>query len=64
MARALSLSLEIVPEDTSMNTLEAWDSLGHLRIVLAIECALGTELTGEQVLSIDGVPDIANLLHS
>ncbi len=63
VAHALTLSLESVPEDALMNTLEAWDSLGHLRIVLEIEDTIGTELTGEQVLSIESIRDIANLLY-
>ena len=63
VAHALHISIEAVHEDTSINTLEAWDSLGHLRIILAIEEATGEELTVEQVLSIESVRDIANLLQ-
>lgn len=62
VAKALALPLESVPEDASMNTLKAWDSLGHLRIVLEIEGAIGTELTVEQVISIESVRDVADLL--
>ena len=63
VARALHISMERVHEDTSINTLEAWDSLGGLRIVLAIEEAMGTELTIDQIVSIESVRDIANLLQ-
>jgi len=63
VARALNISIEGVHEDASMSTLEAWDSLGHLRIVFAIEESMGTELTVEQVLSIENVRDIAKLLQ-
>ena len=45
-----------------MNALDAWDSLGHLRIILEIEAAIGAELTGEQILGIDGLSDIAVIL--
>ena len=64
MAHALSISLDSVAEDASMNSLEAWDSMGHLRIVLEIESSIGSDLSGEQVFGIDGVPDIADLLYT
>ena len=38
--------------------------MGHLRIVFAIEEAIGTELTVEQVLSIESVEDIAEFLQA
>ena len=63
VARALNISVDGVHQDTSINSLDAWDSMGHLRIVLAIEEAMGTELTVEQVLSIESVEDIAGLLQ-
>lgn len=62
VARALRVSLESVDEDASLNTMEALDSLGHLRIILEIAEAIGTELTGEQVSGIDGIRDIARIL--
>lgn len=64
VARALSIPVEGVHHDTSINSLDSWDSMGHLRIVFAIEEAIGTELTVEQVLSIESVEDIAEFLQA
>ena len=63
VARALNISVDGVHQDTSINSLDAWDSMGHLRIVFAIEEAIATELTIEQVLSIESVEDIAGLVQ-
>jgi len=63
VAKALNISVENVHQYTSINALDSWDSMGHLRIVFAIEEAIGTELTVEQILSIESVDDIAGLLQ-
>lgn len=39
IAEALDIELDEVRPDSSSETLEAWDSLGHLRVILAVEAA-------------------------
>ncbi len=62
IASVLEVPEAHVPGDATLDTLEAWDSLGHLRIVQKIEGVIGSELSGEQVVSIDSVQDVARLL--
>ena len=40
IATELEIPVAEVPLDASAETLQAWDSLGHMRIVVAIEGAM------------------------
>lgn len=61
VARALDIQAEIGP-DESIATLPAWTSLGHVRVVLELEEALGRSLATEEVVGIDSVAAVAALL--
>jgi hypothetical protein len=41
IARALEVDISKIHDDSSAETLEAWDSLGHINIVVALDQALG-----------------------
>ena len=64
LAKVLNVQLDTVGDKDSLYTLEMWDSLAHIRIILELEHVLNTELTTEQVLSVENVADIAKLLDS
>jgi acyl carrier protein len=61
VARALDIQAEIGPHE-SIATLPAWTSLGHVRVVLELEEALGRSLATEEVVGIDSVAAVAALL--
>jgi acyl carrier protein len=61
IARALDIQAEIGP-GASIATLPAWTSLGHVRVVLELEEALGRSLATEEVVNIDSVAAVAALL--
>lgn len=63
LSEALGLPEADITEDMTLETSPAWDSLAHLRVVLAIEAAIGRPLEPEEVFSIDGVSDVANILE-
>lgn len=62
MADVLSVPIERVGPDSSSETLEAWDSLQHLNIMLALEQEFGLELLPEEVERLASVQDIASLV--
>jgi acyl carrier protein len=62
IAEALSLPAEQVPDDGSMDTLPEWDSIGHVRIVLAVEAANGRPLPADAMLRAIDVASVADLL--
>ena len=62
LAEALDLAPEAVDEEVEAESLEAWDSLAHLRLVLAIEARSGRQLEPEEILAITSLAEIARLL--
>ena len=62
LAAALEIEPESIGEDASIGTLEAWDSLAHLRLVQALERELGRELPAEHIFAIGSLADIAAVL--
>ncbi len=62
VADSLERDLEEVPPDGTLETVPGWDSLGHLRIILAVEEALGRSLQGAEIAAIAGIADLTLLL--
>ena len=62
IADILERPLEAVPLDTSIGNFPAWDSLVHVRILLAIEARTGRMLDSELISSVKSVEDIAAAL--
>ena len=62
LARALGLTTDAVGPDTRLGTAPQWDSLAHMRIILAIEADLGRQLPAGDILSVAGPEDVARLL--
>lgn len=44
IARALEVELDTVSIDSSNETIDAWDSLGHISIMLQLENNLGEQI--------------------
>jgi acyl carrier protein len=63
LASALEIDAASVPQDASITTLEAWDSLAHLRLVQALEKERGCELPPEHIFGIASLDDIAAVLE-
>ena len=59
VASALGLEIDEVGSDATLESLDAWDSLGHMRISAQIEKKIGRPLTGEEVLALASVRDVA-----
>jgi len=62
VAEAFELRCEEIPDDASIENFEAWDSLGHMRIVAAIEARLGRALETEEVLAAVDLAAIGRLI--
>jgi acyl carrier protein len=52
MATVFESAAENINEDASPDTIEKWDSLHHMNLVLALEEAFGIELTEDQTVEI------------
>jgi len=62
VAEALGLEAGSVPQDARLGEPAAWDSIGHMRIVFAIEERLGATLDAEAIVGIETLADVARAL--
>jgi acyl carrier protein len=63
VADIFDLELEQVTESSSPETTEAWDSLQHLNLVLALEQSFGVAFTTEEINQMLSVGEIVNVLR-
>lgn len=56
MATVLGIPADSIGEDTSMDTVESWDSINHMNLVLAIEEELGITIPDEDAANITSYP--------
>lgn len=62
LAEATNLGPEELDENASMTTLDGWDSLAHMRIILAVEELLGRQIAPEKLVEIANLEDIAEII--
>lgn len=64
IATELDLPEAEVPLDASAESLAAWDSLGHLRIVVAIEDAFGVKFATAEIPHLTSLDKLATALEA
>lgn len=62
IAGALDVGIDDVPEGGDIFNLAAWDSIGHVRIILAVETLVGRPLTPSDVLPLTNVAAVATFI--
>jgi acyl carrier protein len=62
VAEALQLPLDQVPLSASSETLEAWDSLRHLDIILAVESATGIKFPTAEIVELSSIVKLEDAL--
>lgn len=62
MADVFSVPVERVTLESSSETIDSWDSLQHLNLMLALEQEFGLELLPEEIERLVSVHDIATLV--
>jgi len=63
LADTLQIDIDTIDDDTSVDTVEEWDSLKHLNLVIALEDRFGVTFTEEQVVEILTYPLIRMVLE-
>ena len=58
VAIVMKVPRESVSEESSMDTLESWDSLNHMNLILAVEENMGIQFTYEDIVSITDVSSL------
>lgn len=52
LSKIFNVSLDTITEEASPDTIENWDSLRHMNLVLALEEEFDVEFTDDQVIEI------------
>ena len=63
LAEALAISTDEIADDAAIGKVSNWDSLAHLRLIMAIEKVNGEILDAEIMVSIACLSDIAEALR-
>ena len=63
LALSLDLDASEIQNNSDINNLPEWDSLSHIKIVLAIEEKLERNLTTEEIIDISDVNSINKLFN-
>tara|TARA_B110000240_G_C13297812_1_gene367148 strand:- start:249 stop:479 length:231 start_codon:yes stop_codon:yes gene_type:complete len=63
LALSLDLDASEIQNNSGINNLPEWDSLNHIKIVLAIEEKLERNLTTEEIIDISDVNSINKLFN-
>jgi acyl carrier protein len=62
LALALERPAESIPDDASVENFPAWDSLGHMRLLMALEERLGALMEARDIARLKSISDVAVLL--
>jgi acyl carrier protein len=64
LAAALDCAPQALAPDSAIGTLPLWDSLAHIKVVLAVEERLGRSLSTDEILAITSLAAIDELLDA
>ncbi|KQT57343.1 MULTISPECIES: acyl carrier protein [unclassified Aureimonas] len=64
LADVLNVPKESIGIETRAADLEAWDSFGHVRIVLALEQLFGIEMTMADIEAADSVAGLCSVVET
>ena len=62
LAEALLIDAGAIDDDARIGSIEPWDSLAHMRLLMAIEEKLGRPLDAETAAAIESLADVARVL--
>ena len=63
LAEALAIAESSLPENPRIGTIDQWDSLAHMRVLLAIEERIGKPLDAEVAVTIENLSDITKAIE-
>lgn len=62
LADAVGLPSTAIADDATFDQVERWDSIAHLRLVLALEEKIGRQVTAEETMELFSLRRIAEFL--
>ena len=64
LADATGCAVSDVDDQAAIGSFELWDSLAHMRLILAIEAETGSTIAPDKVVELTSLADVAGLLAS
>lgn len=62
LADVLGLDVSEVDETTSKDTVEAWNSLNHLTVVMALEEEFGVQFSDDDMVALVSLPVVVSII--
>lgn len=62
IAQTFAMGIDDVDETASTSTIQAWDSVGQLELVMALEQEFRLNFSPEDILAVDSIENISTLL--
>lgn len=63
MASVFGLDVKDITETSSAETIENWDSLQHIKLIVALEEEFGVELENEDITTMISFAEIKKVIH-
>jgi acyl carrier protein len=63
ISQVMGVPIEMISGDSSPDTIEEWDSLKHMNLVLALEEEFGIQFTDEQIVEMLSVELIVEVMN-
>lgn len=63
LAGVFQMRVENIVDDLSMDVVEKWDSLTHMKLIVALEETYNIELTAEQIMAMTNVKTIKAIIY-
>lgn len=63
LADVLRMPVDKIRDDLAMTDVEAWDSLKHMELIVALEQAYAVELTFDEIVAMQSVGQIKRVLR-
>jgi len=62
LSRILEITVEEIDEETSPDTVDSWDSLQHMKLIMALEEEFGVQFANAQIVEMLNLPLIVTAL--
>ncbi len=63
VSQVMGVPEEEIGDEYSINTVEVWDSLKHMNLVLALEEEFGVQFSDEKIVEMLSVAQIVEAVH-
>lgn len=64
LAAALQIEISELSDDAAIGVTDRWDSLAHMRLIMAIEEHLGKPVDTDAMVAIENIAGIEEILRS